>query len=230
MKRSIFLATILSGCFSGDSRDDFGDGATSGAGTYSSDPSDSSVHTTATGSGSGETTTATTTGTDAGGGSSADSSSDDGETATETAGSTGVTGATETGSSSTTGGAGQMRFPGDICDPFVDWCLDGYECMREATLAGEIHFTCRDLFDDFGGTGLYGETCHQKSNDQCVTGFMCANKQYFPQDFCPQIACCAQLCRYQEICPNGMECEITLWQASLEGYLDQYTGIGICKT
>lgn len=117
-----------------------------------------------------------------------------------------------------------MKFPGDECDPFIDWCLDGYECQQSGNDQGEINYTCQE-FIDTQGDGTLGSPCNYYPLNQCATGFRCAGGE---APFCPGGACCVKLCVYQEICDNGAECQAIVWQSSLADYLDIYTGIGMC--
>lgn len=192
------------------------------------------------GTSNGEGGSATTSG---GVTTSADPTTDGGETTT-TSGSTtsGTTGSTsssgssdEGSSSSTTGQQGQMLFPGDDCDPFIDTCLDvndqDYECQLGYQWLGgneyEWLFQCQWFKDDFGdGTEL--ANCSPNADTNCSTGYWCKWKSEFAEGHCPHAKCCTAICTFGDQCAGGGECEIDFWQAQLADYLDQYTGLGIC--
>ncbi len=249
MKRAILATCMLVACASEPSGSDFTgtDGETDGTGTGSAstqtggstgDASSDSVGSGTSGSaGSDGSTVGPGSDSDSSSGSSSTSGGGTGTTADSTSGSTsGNSGSTGTTSGDTTGGGttggvmGEMKFPGDECNPFTDWCLDAggnYECQQTLNPQIEITFVCTELNDTWGDGG-YAARCDLWPSEQCQTGLWCRAPLYFPPNTCTSAACCIDVCVYQEICGNGKECEVLIWQADLAGYLDQYTGIGVC--
>jgi hypothetical protein len=126
-----------------------------------------------------------------------------------------------------------MRFPGDLCDPFIDTCVDAgndYECSLDYQMVGseyETVFKCNVLNNS--NPGDYGDLCVW-GHEGCKTGSYCTSAELaWPNEQCGGgfQSCCATLCKFNEMCPNG-PCHVTDWQADLGDYLDQYTGIGYC--
>jgi len=135
-----------------------------------------------------------------------------------------------TGDGDGDGGLGEMKFPGDACDPFIDWCIDGYGCDPMDGIQFPIaEFRCKEQFPVVGQDMQYGSLCSTSAN--CVEGLLCISAQDFPDGDCDVNAgtkCCMDICVYEETCANGNACQVTWWQADLEDYLDIYTGIGDC--
>lgn len=138
------------------------------------------------------------------------------------------------GDSDDDSGLGALKLPGDACDPFVDWCVDGYGCdpLDNSLNIGE--FRCREQFastiDDVEQDMLYGSKCSTSQN--CGDGLLCRPYNEFPDGDCDwntSVRCCMDMCAYEETCANGNTCEVVWWQADLEDYLDMYTGIGSCS-
>jgi hypothetical protein len=255
MHKRIFLTTcVLVACASEPTSSDFGESdgetdATSGTATSSTQASGGTGDAGSDSVGPGTSDSDGTSGGTVGPGSDSDFSSGTGGTAgggtgTATGGTTGATDGTSasgtsgsTGSTSaggTTGGVGEMQFPGDLCDPFADECIDAggnYECQRDAIMLPqnvyETVFMCK-LLNESQGDGEYGASCGLYPNAQCVTGLWCQSDIFFHPNGCASGLCCTDVCVYQEICGNGKECEVLIWQADLADYLDQYIGIGRC--
>jgi len=188
------------------------------------------------GSGDGEGSGDETDGTD--GGSGSDESTDNTDDATDSSneGSSSENDSSSSESNTTTGQIGEEKFPGDWCDPFVDWCADigdDYECMYDSYMLPnyeyESIFTCQH-FNDIQGDGTYEDMCNLYPYEQCRTGFLCISTAADPNLNCATSACCVYLCKYQEICLDGQECEPMIWQADLADYLDSYVAIGYCPS
>lgn len=130
-------------------------------------------------------------------------------------------------------GTGEMKFPGDPCDPLVDLCVDGYGCdMDDSFNDLDPEFRCWEQVTFPDGDGGYGSNCLHSVH--CNAGFKCASWDEFPEDVClfdgGSAQCCIEMCAYEDICDNGATCSVIRWPADLEDYLDDYTGIGICST
>jgi len=126
-------------------------------------------------------------------------------------------------------GVGEVKLPGDACDPFVDECLEGYECqVNDAGSDANPEFRCRELITGSWFDGTYGAACG--SSTSCLQGLKCELYSRFPDGDCETSSrCCLTMCTYQEVCDGGYECTVTWWPADLEDYLDDYVGIGVCE-
>lgn len=122
-----------------------------------------------------------------------------------------------------------MKFPGDACDPFEDWCVDGYEC--EMLASGSVSFTCQERTTDFPEhDGEYLSHCNPGAlNLICQTGLTCWNDTVFPEGACTEGFCCIEVCAYGDTCSNGNACTVMWWQEILAEHLQGYNGIGICQ-
>jgi len=128
-----------------------------------------------------------------------------------------------------------MRFPGERCDPFIDWCITGYDCSK--TSDGTEHFfECVEFVDQWsqGADGMLGSVCSSSSTTPitCNTGMTCVGETLMPAGVCDPMlgtSCCTQLCRFDDTdCPTGLSCEIFWWMDDLADYLDGHIGIGMC--
>lgn len=219
-----------------------------GAATETGDSTSSG--TTQGGETSGETTASSSTvssGESTSSHSGSSSGSEDGSTSTSatdsTTGSTSSdsSGSDSSSSSSTTTGGGQMLFPGDPCDPFVDTCLDvnntDYECHRAMVHLGnnvwEHYFECMEFEPLANEDGELYAVCGNVVWEpvSCRTGHWCTPAVFLDEANCahtPNNSCCAPVCAWGDICGNGQECQVVFWQADLADYLDIYNGIGYC--
>ena len=143
-----------------------------------------------------------------------------------------------TGDGDGDGDGGMDKFPGDLCDPFIDNCIDvdGVEnvCSLDNDWLGgdvyEYNFKCLGFYGQNGSTGTSGETC-DSINNRCQDGFYCAAGGSLDEGLCSQFGtCCATLCAYGDICAGGEECAVQHFQSMLTDYLDVYTGIGFCPS
>ncbi len=143
-----------------------------------------------------------------------------------------------TGDGDGDGDGGMDKFPGDLCDPFIDTCIDfndlDYVCALDNDWLGgdvyEYNFKCMAFYGQNGSTGMTGEICNSVSNE-CQTGYYCAGDWALDPGTCEGFGkCCATLCAYGDICPGGEECAVQHFQSMLTDYLDVYTGIGFCPS
>lgn len=128
-------------------------------------------------------------------------------------------------------GTGEMKFPGDPCDPFDDMCIEDYGCdVLEGITETLPEFRCRLQFYIPNSVGEYGQPC--QVSQHCNEGLKCEEWDQFPEGDCgnESTKCCIDLCVYEEVCDSGVTCSVTWWPADLEDYLDDYTGIGICAS
>jgi len=126
-------------------------------------------------------------------------------------------------------GTGEMKFPGDPCDPFDDMCIEDYGCDVDDTFNDDNpEFRCRLQLAGNNSNGDYSQPCGVSQN--CNEGLKCEEWNKFPDGDCgnESMKCCMDLCVYEEVCDSGVTCSVTWWPADLEDYLDDYTGIGIC--
>jgi len=217
----------------GDGADDWADGETDGSGSSDSSSATSSSDDEST-SGDGDSGSVST-GTETMGDESGDGDSDsngDGDGSSETTPGDGD----GDGDGDSTGGSGEDRYPGDLCDPFLDACLDiqgnDYECTLDQELGGmgwETVFKC-----NLSQYGLYngeeGDVCTW-GHESCQTGLYCVGGQEaWPNGSCGNGTqqCCAQVCSLNGGECGNSECYIGHWQEDLAGYLDGYVGIGFC--
>lgn len=142
-----------------------------------------------------------------------------------------------TGDGDGDGAPGSDKFPGDLCDPFIDTCIsfegNDYVCALDNDWLGgdeyEYNFKCM-LFLDLAGPGTSGSMCNSSSNE-CQTGYYCAGDWALDPGTCEGFGkCCATLCVYEDTCGGGEECAVKHFQATLTDYLDVYTGIGFCPS
>lgn len=235
-KYASFLLLALAACAdtSGGSgstgTDDFGDTSDDGLDVETGSESTSATETTGTTDSSSEET-----GDGDGDGESSGDGDGDGE---ETSSGDGDGDSTSSGDGDgDTGMTGEEKFPFDLCDPFIgDTCLDtdmDYECIFKGEFVegnpGDIEyvFRCEPLNTDWDGQ--YGDPCLYQ-HYSCRAGMYCASESAFENGNCSGtgFSCCTDICTFGDVCGNGMECEVTAWQAFLADYLDIYTGIGYC--
>lgn len=144
-----------------------------------------------------------------------------------------------TGDGDGDGDSGMDKFPGDLCDPFIDTCLDidgdDYVCAFDNDWLGgneyEWNFKCQFFWTQENSAGMTGDLCNDGAN-QCQTGYYCASGSQLDEGICasPWVECCASLCAYGDVCGGGEECSVTHFQSDLTDYLDIYTGIGFCPS
>lgn len=234
-KYASFLLLALAACAdtsggsSSTGTDDFGETSDDGLDVETGSESTSATETTGTADSSSEET-----GDGDGDGESSGDGDGDGE---ETSSGDGDGDSTSSGDGDGDGDTGMMggdKFPGDLCDPFIgDTCVDAggdFECIFKGEFVEgsstdiEYVFKC-ELLDTFEN-GEQGEDCYY-SHHSCRTGMYCASPSAFAGE-CTGPGCCTGICTFGDVCGNGMECEVTAWQAFLADYLDIYTGIGYC--
>ena len=171
---------------------------------------------------------------------SSDSSTGDGDGDLSTSSSTGDgDGDSSTTDSSSTGDgdAGIDQYPGELCDPFIDTCVDylgdNYVCGLDTDFIdgqNEYNFKCY-LRTEVYGDGFAGSQCVETVvvNNTCQDDFYCAPyEEVWPPGACSYDECCSPLCVYGEICGDGSECLVTHFADELTDYLDVYIGIGYC--
>ena len=170
-------------------------------------------------------------------GSAGDGDGSDGSEVTEDGTETMAGDGDGTGDGDGDGAPGPDKFPGDLCDPFIDTCIsfegNDYVCALDNDWLGgdeyEYNFKCM-LFSDLAGPGTSGSMCNSSSNE-CQTGYYCAGDWALDPGTCATPGkCCATLCSYGETCGGGEECAVQHFQATLTDYLDIYTGIGFCPS
>ena len=242
MKKFSFLSLLaLTACFDSTSNDDLappGSGSSDDGGGESGSTGKSEGSDDDDGGGSGDGSGGDESSGDETGGSDSTADTDDSGDSTSSSGDdlTDSESGSSLGTNTTSGQMGEEKFPGDWCDPFIDWCADvgsDYECIKDAHMLPnyeyETIFTCK-LFNDIQGDGTYEDPCNLYNYEQCRTGFLCTSTASNPDMNCATSACCTYLCKYQEICSDGQECEPMVWQADLADYLDPYVAIGYCPS
>ena len=182
--------------------------------------------------GGDSSTSAETTGD---GDSESDSSTGDGDgdlstSSTADTGDDSSTDSTSTGDGDGDGDPGTDKYPGELCDPFIDTCVDylgdDYVCFFNAG-QDEYNFKCLPFSDQYGD-GFAGSQCGYTGFGTCQDDFYCAPYETWPPGACIYGECCSPLCVYGEICGDGSECLVTHFADELTDYLDVYIGIGYC--
>ncbi len=211
--------------------DDVGSGGSIDSSSESTASGNSSV-TMGSGAGDGDGTGQSTTmgdGDEAGDG----DSSGDGDSTSNSA-----TGDGDAGDGDGDGAPGSDKFPGDLCDPFIDTCIDfegtDYVCAfnydEPSIGVYEYNFRCKPFWDQ-QGDGLAGSNCTGDTfaHYMCQNEFYCAPAELLTEGDCIY-ECCSPLCVYGDVCSDGSECFVTYVADQLTDYLDIYTGIGFCQS